>query len=189
MGKHVLLVENDPTLQKLISRYLLAAGYVVATALDGLDAIAKLRAALPELIVSDLNMPRMDGFEFLQVMRARFPHIPIMLIGDDASDALPAEFTGDAYFQKNRYGFHLLPEALSELTRKVHPRPAAPALGEEPVRARPDANGQYTVDCQDCLREFSIPRTVRIEGAEEWTRCFHCGKMMQFRVAEHFKNT
>ncbi len=189
MGKRVLLVEDDPTLQKLISRYLLAAGYVVETALNGLDAIAKLRVALPDVIVSDLNMPRMDGFEFLQVMRARFPQVPIMLIGDDASDALPAEFTGDAYFQKNRYGFHQLPETLSELTKSLHPRPAAPASGDAPVKARPDGKGQYTADCQDCLREFSIPRTLRIEGAEEWTRCVHCGKMMRFRVAEHPKDS
>ena len=184
LGKRVLLVEDESTLQKLISRYLLAAGYVVETALDGLDAIAKLRAGLPELIISDLNMSRMDGFEFLQVMRTRFPQIPIMLIGDDAYDALPGEFNADAYFQKNSYGFHQLPEAISELTKRLHPRPAPPPLEEVPVEAKPDANGQYIIDCRDCLREFSIPRTLHIEGAEEWTRCTHCGKMMQFRVAE-----
>lgn len=185
MGKRVLLVEDDPSLQKLISRYLLAAGYAVETALDGLDAIAKIRAALPEVIICDLNMPRMDGFEFLQVMRARFPQIPILFIGDEASDVLPSEFAGDAYFQKNQYGFHQLPEALSELTKTLHPRPASPSLGEKPVEAKPDANGQYIIDCRDCLREFSIPCTLHIEGAQEWTRCVHCGKMMRFLVAEH----
>ena len=69
VGKRILLVEDEPALQELISRYLVTGGYVVQTALDGLDAIKKLRGGLPDLVISDLNMPRMDGFEFLHVMR------------------------------------------------------------------------------------------------------------------------
>jgi CheY-like chemotaxis protein len=83
LGKRVLLVEDEPVLQRLIAGYLVAGGYAVQTAVDGLDAIKKLRAGLPDLIISDLNMPRMDGFEFLHVMRNRFPQIPVMLIGDE----------------------------------------------------------------------------------------------------------
>ena len=49
------------------------AGYVVRVAVDGLDAIGKLRKGLPALIISDLNMPLMSGVEFLNVVRRRFP--------------------------------------------------------------------------------------------------------------------
>ncbi len=78
--KHILLVEDEPVLQRLIAGYLVAAGYVVQTAIDGLDAIAKLRAGLPQFIISDLRMPRMDGFEFLHVVHKRFPQIPVVLM-------------------------------------------------------------------------------------------------------------
>ena len=59
LKSRVLLVDDEPVLQKLISGYLVAAGYAVRTADDGLEAITKLRAALPDLIISDLNMLRL----------------------------------------------------------------------------------------------------------------------------------
>jgi len=67
----VLLVDDDPLVRKLISGYLVAAGYVVRTSVDGLDALGKLRTGLPDLIISDLNMPRMSGIELLEVVRLR----------------------------------------------------------------------------------------------------------------------
>ena len=184
VGKRILLVEDEPALQELISRYLVTGGYVVQTALDGLDAIKKLRGGLPDLVISDLNMPRMDGFEFLHVMRKRFPQIPVMLLGDEAPDELPREVIADAYFQKNRFGFHQLPEVTSELTKRLHPQPAPPPVDEEPLQARRDADGHYIIGCGDCLREFNIPRIFHVEGAEKWTTCVHCGKMVHFLVAE-----
>jgi len=65
ISERVLLVDDDPIVRKLISRYLVAAGYVVQTAVDGLDALGKLRAGPLDLIISDLKMPRMSGFELL----------------------------------------------------------------------------------------------------------------------------
>ena len=65
LSNRVLLVDDEPLVRKLISRYLVAAGYVVRMAEDGLDAIGKLRTGLPDLIISDLKMPRMSGLSFL----------------------------------------------------------------------------------------------------------------------------
>ena len=172
-GKYVLLVEDEPVLQKLIAGYLTAAGYVVQTAVDGLDAIAKLRAGLPELIICDLRMPRMDGFEFLHVAHKRFPQIPVMLMGDEAPNAWPEGVASDAYFQKTTFGFHQLPEVISELTGRLQPRPAPPAVDTKPMQAKPDASDRYVVNCGDCLREFSIPRIFHIKGAQKWTSCHH----------------
>ena len=182
--KRVLLVEDEPVLQRLISGYLVAEGYAVQTAVDGLDAIKNLRAGLPELIISDLNMPRMDGFEFLHVVHKRFPQIPVLLLGDEAPDALPGEVTAAAYFQKTRFGFHQIPEAISELTKRLQPRPSPPQVVDEPMKARRDANGRYIFDCRDCLREFTIPRIIHVVGAQKWTSCVHCGKMMKFLLDE-----
>ena len=69
LGNRVLVVDDDPFIRKLISGRLVAGGYVVRTAVDGLDALGKLRAGLPDLIISDFNMPSMSGDEFLTIVR------------------------------------------------------------------------------------------------------------------------
>jgi CheY-like chemotaxis protein len=76
----VLLVDDAPQIRKVISEGLLSAGYVVRVAFDGLDALGKLRAELPDLIISDLDMSRMSGVELLNVVRNRFPQIPVIAI-------------------------------------------------------------------------------------------------------------
>src|ERR1700690_2912678 len=115
ISKRVLLVDDEPLIRKLISGYLVAAGYVVRTAVDGLDALGKLRAVLPDLIISDLNMPRMSGPEFLDVVRKRFPQIPVMVISSETADATPGGLAADAYYHKSGIGFQQLPETIANL--------------------------------------------------------------------------
>ena len=183
-GNRVLLVEDEAVLRKLISGYLVAAGYVVRTADDGLDAITKLRMELPDLIISDLNMPRMSGLEFLAVVRKRYPQIPIMMMSTEPPDEMPGGVIADAYYQKDGYGFHQLPEAISNLTTRLPLRTTPPTVDDEPVQARRHRNGHYLIDCEDCFREFSMPRVFHIERAENWTICEHCGKAVRFIVAQ-----
>ena len=116
-GNRVLLVDDEPLLRKLILRHLLPAGYVVKTAEDGLDAIGKLRAGLPDLIISDLNMPRMEGIEFLAVVRKRFPQIPVIAISGVDADEMPAGVANDAYCPKNAFLYEQLLKTISDLTR------------------------------------------------------------------------
>jgi CheY-like chemotaxis protein len=179
------LVDDEPLIRKLISGNLVAAGYVVQTAADGLDALGKLRAGLPDLIISDLNMPRMEGFEFLAVVRKRFPQIPVIVISGVDADELPAGVANDAFYHKNGFGFQQLLETISDLTGKPPPRTAPPLVDNEPVQVRWHESGSYIIGCGDCLREFNIPRIFHIEGAEKWTSCVHCGKFVHFLVAEH----
>ena len=180
-----MLVDDEPLIRKLISGYLVAAGYVVKTAVDGLDALGKLRAGLPDIIISDLNMPRMSGHELLEVVRKRFPQIPVMVISSETADAMPVGVAADAYYHKNGFGFQQLLETISDLTRKLPLRTAPPPIDNEPVQARWDGNGHYNIGCEDCLREFSVLRVPDIVRDEKWTICAHCGKMVQFLVAEH----
>ncbi len=71
-------------------------GYEVLTAADGVDALHALSKSLPDLIISDLNMPRMSGFEFLAVVRERFPHIATIAISGEyiASENPSGSFGG-----------------------------------------------------------------------------------------------
>jgi CheY-like chemotaxis protein len=183
-SNRLLLVDDDPLFRKFASRYLVAAGYVVRVAVDGLDAIRKLRGGPLDLIISDLNMPGMSGFEFLDVVRKRFPQIPVIVISGVPADELPEEVAADAYCPKTEFMSEQLLQTISDLTRRPNPRTSLPAVDNEPVRARWDGNGRIVISCDDCLREFSVPRIFHMGQDKKWTICVHCGKAVPFHVAE-----
>jgi len=180
----VLLIDDEPLVRKFISGYLVAAGYVVRIAVDGLDAIGQLRTGLPDLIISDLKMPRMSGFELLDVVRKRFPQIPVIVISALATDEMPEGVATDAYCQKNGFECEQLLQTMSDLTRKPPLRTAPPHVDDNRVQAIRDEDGGYIIGCEDCLREFSALRVHRMGRDERWTTCAHCGKVVHFIVAE-----
>jgi len=76
MRHRVLLVDDEASIRETTGRLLAAAGYEIVTAENGFDALLELKKRTPDIILSDLNMPQMSGFEFLSVVRRRFPEIP-----------------------------------------------------------------------------------------------------------------
>jgi CheY-like chemotaxis protein len=161
---------------------LVAAGYVVRTAVDGLDALGKLRTGLPDLIISDLNMPGMSGIELLEVVRKRFPQIPVIVISAVPADEMPEEVAADAYYHKNGFGFEQLLQTISDLTTKSPLRTAAPPVDNKPVLARWDGDGHYRLECPDCLRSSMVPRGPRFTRGEHVTTCVHCCGVIHLRV-------
>jgi CheY-like chemotaxis protein len=73
--RQILVVDDDPSVRETLALLLISAGYDVATAGDGFGALLQLRKMLPDVIVTDLDMPDMSGFELLSVVRRRFPRI------------------------------------------------------------------------------------------------------------------
>ena len=182
--ERVLLVDDEPLVRKLTSRHLVAAGYVVRVADDGLDAIAKLRGGLPDLIITDIKMPRMSGVELLRVVRKRFPQIPVIAFSGMAADEMPTGVLADAYCDKADSGFEQLLKTMSELTRKPTLRTAPSHVDDNPIQAKCDPDGTYALDCDDCLREFIVPSAPPSEQNEKWAICNHCGKVVRFHVAD-----
>ncbi len=80
-GTRVLVVDDDESIREIIERTLTSAGYSVETAENGLDGLAALEGALPDLIVLDLMMPEMDGFQFLDHLKQKPQHrdIPVVV--------------------------------------------------------------------------------------------------------------
>jgi CheY-like chemotaxis protein len=74
---NLLVVDDQALIRTCLSEVLTKHGYGVRSAPDGFSALAEIRKEAPDLIVSDLNMPRMSGFELLSVIRRRFPSIPL----------------------------------------------------------------------------------------------------------------
>jgi signal transduction histidine kinase len=82
MSKRALVVDNDRLCVQLLRDILQSEGYVVATALDGMEALEVLRAELPDLVFLDLVMPQIDGEHILRYLRgsARTARIPVVIV-------------------------------------------------------------------------------------------------------------
>ena len=78
----VMVVDDSLTVRKVTSRMLIRAGYQVVTAKDGLDALEKLTEFSPAVMLLDIEMPRMDGFELTKRLRndPKFRYLPIIII-------------------------------------------------------------------------------------------------------------
>src|SRR5436853_7777534 len=68
----ILIVDDDQSIRATVAMLLAGKGYEISTAENGFDALLQMKSKVPELIISDLNMPQMSGFEFLSVVRRRF---------------------------------------------------------------------------------------------------------------------
>jgi chemosensory pili system protein ChpA (sensor histidine kinase/response regulator) len=84
----VMVVDDSLTVRKITSRMLTREGYEVATAKDGVDALQQLQEIKPDCILLDVEMPRMDGFEFARNVRADAgtKAIPIVMITSRTAD-------------------------------------------------------------------------------------------------------
>ncbi len=84
----VMVVDDSLTVRKITSRMLTRENFEVATAKDGVDGLQQLQDIEPDLILLDIEMPRMDGFEFARNVRAdaRTKHIPIIMITSRTAD-------------------------------------------------------------------------------------------------------
>jgi chemosensory pili system protein ChpA (sensor histidine kinase/response regulator) len=78
----VMIVDDSLTVRKITSRLLTREGFDVLTAKDGLDALQLLGERVPDAVLLDIEMPRMDGFELAKTMKAdpRLAHIPVIMI-------------------------------------------------------------------------------------------------------------
>ncbi len=80
--KTVMTVDDSPSLRQMVSVVLRGGGYEVVEATDGLDALSKLDGRNLDLVLSDINMPRMDGLELTRKLRMlpRYKFVPIVLL-------------------------------------------------------------------------------------------------------------
>ncbi len=87
-GNTVLVVDDSITVRRVTQRFLSRHGYAVTLAKDGLDALEQLQGALPDVVLTDIEMPRMDGFDLTRNIRAdeRTRHLPVIMITSRIAD-------------------------------------------------------------------------------------------------------
>ena len=173
----ILIVEDDATVRLTISKLLCDEGYAVSIAVDGFDALLQLQQTIPDVILSDLNMPQMSGFELLSVVRRRFPEIMVVASsGAYDSSAVPNGVIADAFYAKGQEDASRLLEIIAALIRTG---PLNHKSANAPVwipRNGMDHNGKpfVVLTCTQCLRSF--PFAVSHEPTAEVlkTPCIYC---------------
>jgi CheY-like chemotaxis protein len=172
----VLVVDDDPSILELSSRVFKDHGYEVRTAADGFEALIELRRSRPDVIVSDLRMPNMSGFEFLSVVRRRFPHIPVIAVSGEFSGDSPAGLIADAFFTKGQYQPEELFRRIAALIEQAPLRPSLVKPDRAPLWIPLTDTGYFVVTCTDCLRSFSVADEEPDEDVEvRSTVCIFCG--------------
>jgi CheY-like chemotaxis protein len=88
MAARILVVDDDPDLLGLLRLHLSTAGYEVRAAEDAIQAGYMVLAEPPDLIITDVSMPHMDGFEFVAALKAdtSLPDIPVIFLTSDDDD-------------------------------------------------------------------------------------------------------
>jgi CheY-like chemotaxis protein len=178
----LLVVDDEPVILETMTAILEQEGFTVRTAEDGFAALNLLRQSQPDLIISDLRMPNMSGFELLSIVRRRYPHIPIIAIsGEYVLEGMPPGLLMDAFFQKGGY---TPAQLLDSIRQFVSESPIRPHIGK-PDKAplwipRRDA-GYIVVTCTDCLRSFPVEDTSTGTEVHE-TECPSCGVTVKYLV-------
>ena len=178
----VLLVDDDPFIRKLFSTHLERAGFQPIHAGDGIDAMVKLRDTLPNVIVTDIEMPRMSGLEFIGVVRRRFPPIPVIALSGSIPSEFPEEARPDCWFEKS---LQELPDVLNivkYLARKTPDHVDLPQVVTTPVRTRHAFAGYFMLTCTDCLRTFRATSTPVNKVVEGTAMCIHCEALVPFLI-------
>jgi two-component system chemotaxis response regulator CheY len=119
MAKTVLCVDDSASIRQMVGFTLKSAGYEVVEAVDGMDGLDKAKARSVNLVLTDQNMPRMDGLTLIKNLRAlpAYKSVPILMLTTESSDAMKAQ--GRASGATGWLVKPFDPQKLIEVVRKV----------------------------------------------------------------------
>ncbi|HKR29028.1 MAG TPA: response regulator [Terriglobales bacterium] len=177
----ILIADDDEIVRSTVSALLISQNYEVLVAEDGFEALALMRAAPPDLVISDLKMPNMSGFELLGIIRKRFPSVAVIVMsGEFTPVSVPPDLLADRYLEKS----HTPPLEIVEVVREVlasSPIRSQPAKSElSPVWLPRSRTAYIVLTCVECLRSFSIPQQAAKGGRRLDETCPHCGSTVQY---------
>ena len=124
MAASILVVDDDENIRELLRLHLSAAGYDVHVARDAISAGYMVLRSPPDLIISDVNMPHMDGFEFIAALKAdkSLPYIPVIFITSmEEADQRGKELGAVGYITKPVRADRLLSLVAKHVPGGTHP--------------------------------------------------------------------
>ncbi len=183
----ILVVDDEGSIRHTLSAILNEFEYSVQTADDGFSALAEIRREIPDVLISDLHMPRMSGFELLSVVRRRFPTIHVIAMsGAYESDGVPLGVAADAFYQKGTHPGLLfrLVKMMAQPERLSPDRPNSMAPVWIPRNGHDPAGEEYVmVGCGECLRTFPQMLSKAIEVVQQ-TNCVYCSSPIQYAIVQ-----
>jgi two-component system response regulator MprA len=78
--KQILVVDDEPVICDVLASLFVGEGYAVRTATDGMAALEALADDVPDLVIADIIMPRLNGWELLTHLREQYPSVPVILL-------------------------------------------------------------------------------------------------------------
>lgn len=183
---HILVTDDDAGVRETLTLLLTAAGYQTSAAKNGFEALQKLKAKTPSLLMCDLDMPAMSGFELLSIVRRRFPAVPVIAMsGLYPGDTVPEGVIADAFYSKGQQTppgfFRMVADVLRRSASYVrsHQAGPAPAWGRR-IGTDRCGTSYVLVACDECLRSFPVVlEDSAVTGVHE-ARCIFCGAEIQY---------
>jgi CheY-like chemotaxis protein len=172
----IVVVDDNPLLVSVLSEIFREQGYRVRTASDGFSALLAIREQVPDILISDLNMPRMTGFELLSIVRRKYPSIAaIAMSGAYEGAIVPAGVAADGFYAKGASSVARLLEILAAIeddpTRRS--RRVMTPIWIAALCAEMGACPTTAVACPECLRTFAHS-LHDVEFKREERSCPHC---------------
>ena len=133
--EHILVVEDDPTISEVVARYLQREGYEAEIALDGEEALSRAAEINPDLVVLDLMLPKIDGYEVCRLLRAKGA-VPIIMLtakGEETDKLVGLNLGADDYMTKP-----FSPRELVARVKAVLRRSAMPPVDSGDILRYPD---------------------------------------------------
>jgi CheY-like chemotaxis protein len=182
----LLIVDDEPMTRTLLSQIFGGLGHPVRAAEDGFAALEQIRKEPPDILLSDLNMPRMSGFELLSVVRRKLPEIYVIATsGAFSGDEVPNGIAADAFHEKAT-GLVGLFEMVKAAARVEHVRVGSAAstpIWISPVRRDKSLDAQVLISCPECLRSFSLSVGAADFVVHE-TACVYCETPIHYATVQ-----
>jgi CheY-like chemotaxis protein len=184
----LLIVDDDAALRHSFAEIFRLCGNKVRTAEDGFSALMQMRRQVPDILLSDLNMPGMSGFELLSVVRRRFPSVWVIAMSSLFSgDGIPTGIAADNYYEKGARIGSLL-ETVAEMSRpgnRCAKRASDAALPIWVARNGQDTTGRacVTIYCPECLRTFPQVFGDQVGEIHE-ADCIYCKSLTHYAIVK-----
>lgn len=184
-NNRLIVVDDEPIARTSFCSILTQVGYNVRSAEDGFTALALMRDFMPDILLSDLNMPGMSGFELLSVVRRRHPQVHVIATsGAFSGSDVPDGVAADSFYEKAT-GLSVLfglIKAASDTGRSGR----IPSRGEAPIWTIPAGESSsreiyVLISCPDCLRAFPRILSTKTSVIRE-TDCDYCSTSLRYGV-------
>ncbi|MGA0062191.1 MAG: response regulator transcription factor, partial [Candidatus Planktophila sp.] len=121
MSQQIMIIDDEAGMRDLLADALKLAGFETVTAADAMNALTLLRTTKPDLLIVDINMPMMDGFEFIERIRTNGDNTPALMLsarGDRADITKGLTLGADDYMTKPLQGLEELVLRVKAILRR-----------------------------------------------------------------------